>query len=421
MKRLLSVLAFVLLGLILSGCAQLLPTQYTHVAPHAEPQAAPEELDALTADSQGSLKRAIRSLVQNGVEHGVIRVREYDGDVEQGLAEAAYQVAREDPLGLYAVDYMTHDCSLIVSFYEIHIDITFRKFATPLDEIPYVSTDAEAIRLLHEAMDRYDEHLTMYLTYDSQLDYAALAETYFANNPRRLMARPALRQTRYPETGSPRIVELTFSYPAGKAQLREMEQAVSDTLSAASVYVRYRESELEKARLLFSYLTERFTYAEEESDTPVYSLLFEGLATSQSMAQVWQMLCDETGLECYTVTGLRDGAACQWNIVLLDGEYMHLDILRDMLETGVLTPRYDEDLTQYYFDAASYPACPAPEPVGEFEPGTPDGETPEEDPGQNPGELTPGEDAPEPAPEPEPEPEPPVPGGEPDTDQPDIP
>lgn len=411
MKRLLTAFSL-LLCLTLCGCARLLPTEYTQIAAHVEPQSAPEDFDALTADSESSLKRAIRQLVQNGVEHGVIRVREYSGDVEADLAAAAYQIAREDPLGLYAVDYMTHDCSLIVSFYEIHIDITFRDFATELDEIPYVSSDAEATKLLHEAMDSYADHLTMYLTYDSTLDYALLAEQYFADNPRRLMARPSLHAAAYPDAGAPRIVELTFSYPASARDLREMEQAVSDTISAASVYVRYRESELEKAKLLYSYLTERFTYTEAESATPIYSLLCEGVATSQSMAQVWQLLCDETGLECCTVSGLRAGADYSWNIVLLDGEYVHLDLLRDVLETGALQPRYDEDMGEYYFDAAAYPACPAPEPaIGlEPEPGE-DGESGEEAPGEGgePADENPGEAPNPPSDEPTPaEPEPPA-------------
>ena len=53
--------------------------------------------------------------VRGGVEHGVIRVQQYTGTLEDDLAAAAYSVAREDPAGAYAVDYMTHECTLIVS------------------------------------------------------------------------------------------------------------------------------------------------------------------------------------------------------------------------------------------------------------------------------------------------------------------
>ena len=70
-----------------------------------------------------SLKNALRTLVQNGVEHGVIHTSQYSGDVEEDLPAAVYEFSREDPIGAYAIDYITHDCTLIVAYYEIRIDI----------------------------------------------------------------------------------------------------------------------------------------------------------------------------------------------------------------------------------------------------------------------------------------------------------
>gem|GEM_PF-6446238 len=75
--------------------------------------------------------------MQNGVEHGVIHTSQYSGDVEEDLPAAVYEFSREDPIGAYAIDYITHDCTLIVAYYEIRIDITFRDVRTPLDEIEY--------------------------------------------------------------------------------------------------------------------------------------------------------------------------------------------------------------------------------------------------------------------------------------------
>ena len=94
---------------------------------------------------------------------------------------------------------------------------------------------------------------------------------------------PEVHTAVYPDSGASRVVELTFTYPETAAELREKQQAVTDSLRAASVYVRYREKETDKAELLLSYLTERFAYTQKQTDTPVYSLLCEGYATSQSM------------------------------------------------------------------------------------------------------------------------------------------
>ena len=188
--------------------------------------------------------------MRGGVEHGVIRVQQYTGTLEDDLAAAAYSVAREDPAGAYAVDYMTHECTLIVSYYEIHVDITFRKTLTPLSQIPYVSVLSDLERRLHEAMDGYDAVLTIYAGYDQEPDYAALAQDYYEQNLGRLMALPQITVESYPQGGKPRIVELTMRYPESSRTLESMAQQVSDTVSAASVYVRFRESAWENLQLL---------------------------------------------------------------------------------------------------------------------------------------------------------------------------
>ena len=172
-----------------------------------------------------------------------------------------------------------------------------------------------------------------------------------------------------------------------------MQQAVTESLRAAEIYVRYCASETEKAALLFTYLAERFPYQEGSSRTPVYSALCQGIADSKSMAQSWQLLCDEAGITCQTVSGMRGSESYWWNIVKLDGGYCHVDILRDLLGGGTLRLRYDEDMTgEYYWDQPQTPACPAPvpeeeppaeeqpEPPAETEPGEP--EAPEETPAQ---------------------------------------
>ncbi len=358
MKRIWFCLTAVLLCLAMTACSRLIPTEYTQLSVHSDTQKAQEDPDALTAENFSGLKRAIRSFVSNHIEHGVIRVYNYTGSVEDDLGTAAYEVSREDPLGAYAVDYMTHDCSLIVSFYEIHIDITFRKTLQQIDEIEYVGSDTEAKSLISAAMDGYEPSLTLYTTYYNDQNYEKLAQNYYESNPGKIMAMPEVHTAVYPDSGASRVVELTFTYPETAAKLREKQQAVTDSLRAASVYVRYREKETDKAELLLSYLTERFAYTQKQTDTPVYSLLCEGYATSQSMAQSWQLLCDQVNIECVTVAGSRQGANYWWNIVKLDDRYYHVDILSDVLAGSVLHLRSDGEMKDYYWDTGKYPACP---------------------------------------------------------------
>lgn len=400
MKRRLLTVLFALLLLLLCGCAALVPSEYTLVTPHNLGTKTEQQSDVLTVSNYKMLKNALRTLVQNGVEHGVIHTSQYEADIEADLPQAVYEIAREDPIGAYAIDYITHDCTLIVAYYEIKVDITFRDVLTPLDEIEYVGGETEAGRLISRALEDYDDHLTLYATYPGRPDYAALVQNYCDSHLREHAAEPELTVTEYPADARNRIVELVFSYPASRRELQEMQQDVRESLAAAEVYVRYCTSETEKAALLFTYLAERFPYQQGDSRTPVYSALCQGVANSKSMAQSWQLLCDEAGLTCQTVSGMRGSESYYWNIMQLDGGYCHVDILRDLLGGGTLRLRYDEDMTgEYYWDQPQTPACPAPVPE----------EPPVEDPEESapPAEEDPGTAVPpdeEPAPPEEPQP-----------------
>ena len=89
-----------------TGCASLISREYTTVTPYVEQHTVEENEEALVAENYLSLKNAILSFVEDGMEHGVIRVYDYDGDVEADLAAATYEVSRADPLGAYAVDFL---------------------------------------------------------------------------------------------------------------------------------------------------------------------------------------------------------------------------------------------------------------------------------------------------------------------------
>ncbi len=346
----------------LCACARIVPTEYVSVKPHSDDASSVQEHDAARAENFSELKRAIRGFVQDGAENGIVRIYTYDGDVEEDLTLAAYQVSREDALGAYAVDYMTHRVTRFISYYEIEFDITFRRTKQQLERIEYVpfAASLRTQQQVEAALERHDAQLALHVARYAEHDYLPLVRAYYDNHADTMMAMPDLRVATYPETGDTRIVELGFTYPASVQEISRMRQDVTDTLDAAEVYVRYRENEFERANLLFTYLLGRFTYQKGESDTPMYAFLCEGVATSEGAAKGWQELCDRSGITCLTVHGVRGGEEYWWNIIELGGRWQHVDILRDVLETKMLTARYDSDMGNYYWDGEDLPACPAP-------------------------------------------------------------
>lgn len=356
-----------LLVLCLTGCSSLAPNEYLSVTPHTDSNTQLSDTSALTAENYESLKNAILRLVRTGQTDGVIRVTNYDGDVESDLAEAAYEVSKLDPLGAYAVDYMTHSCTQIVSYYEIRINMTFRRTPADIFQISSASTDAQLKSQLQVSVNRGAERLTLQMNnYRDQAQLVpGLVAEYCAANPDLVIEPPAVSVEVYPDSGSVRIMEINFQYTNTPEELQQKQQAVQESLHAAAEYIRYRSTDLEKARLLYTYLTERFHYTAAETTTPLYDALCGGVADPAGLSQAWQQILELAGVECYTVTGLRGGEPYTWNIFRADNCYRHLDLAKCVLHVGAPQFLTDWDMSDYYWNTELYPACnpiPAPNP-----------------------------------------------------------
>ena len=394
---------------LLAGCSAWKYDDYLSLSPHSSATTQTASPNAVTAENYLGLKNAILGFIREGQANGTIRVTNYDGDVEADLSEAAYEVSKLDPLGAYAVDYMTHDLVRIVSYYEIHISITFRRTVEEIAAIEPVSTEAQLQSKLHEAIDRCDSRLTVRMSNYQEPDIQAMVDTYCAENPGTVMEKPTLTVSAYPDTGTVRVLEIDFGYTETPQALSEKAEAVGESVDAAAEYIRYRDSDRGKAELLFTYLMERFTYVSGESSTPLYDALCSGVATPLGLAQAWQLICDQAGVECYTVTGLKDGESYTWNIISADGYYRHVDLYRCVLERGTLVLETDGEMSGYYWSQEDYPVCePEPTvpvtvdppeapaetpPAEEPEPEDPQPEEPTEPPAETPDESQPHPDA----------------------------
>ena len=71
MKRWMIISLLALLLAALCGCSRLVPSSYTLVTPHDAGAKSEPQSDVLTVRDYKTLKNALRTLVQNGVEHGV--------------------------------------------------------------------------------------------------------------------------------------------------------------------------------------------------------------------------------------------------------------------------------------------------------------------------------------------------------------
>lgn len=349
---------------LLCGCASpLVPNEYSIVSEHSD-TTIEEQSDALSAETYDELTRNILTFVESGTQHGVIHVYNYDGDVTKDISSAVYEVWKNDPIGAYAVEFITTDCNLLLSYYEIRVEITYRADSADLSSIQYVRGTAGARDAIESTLSAAGTRLTLRISaFDEDADWDDLVESYCVARPETIMETPKVSVSVYPDSGSTRILDLRFQYEHTAVELASMQTAVGTVLNSAVNYVRYRKEVGAKAELLYTYLMERFDYTEAKTGTPAYSLLCEGVADSQIFSQVFQILCDRIGLPCQIVSGYLDGESYYWNIVEIDGNYCHVDLMRGVRE-GIreLTFYADQDLSGYSWDRTAYPVCEAIEP-----------------------------------------------------------
>lgn len=107
----------------------------------------------------------------------------------------------------------------------------------------------------------------------------------------------------------------------------------------------------------------------ETSSTP-FSCLVDGLSACEGYSKATKFLCENAGLECYTVSGKAVNSDGQteghmWNIINIDGEYYHLDVTwddpatQDCEETlsHLFINLSDEDISIDHFEYQSFFEC----------------------------------------------------------------
>ncbi len=370
------------LAVLLTGCRFLSDT-YVSVTPHTDayPQQAEEE--ALTVENYTELKNALLSLVEDGAEEAVLTTGAYSGNIEQDYDTAVAYITGINPMGAYIVSSIEKEIVRAGTYYKLNLRIRYRRSHAELNKAKTVRGEAGARDAVAAAVADSSERLLLRISGYEQIDFDAMVEECSQQDITKVMAQPAVTADVVPNSGSVRIVELNFSYPRPAAELRVMQSAVNTIMNSAYGYVRFGQNDVEKAVLLYSFLTERHDYIVQSSETPAYALLCEGVADSRAFAEVYSIMCNRANVNCTIVHGKKDGKAYDWNILELESGTWHIDVLGDE-QAGSREPnmRTDEQMEGYSWDRQAYPECggliaPPEPPEGPQEIGKPKGETTE--------------------------------------------
>ena len=347
--------------LTLSGCT-LTQLEYQSVVPHDEQYNLDEGSDALVVDNYMGLKNAIFSFVEAGSEYGVIRIYQYENEetwdsatIEAGLAEAVDEICNTDPLGVYAVDYMTHDCTKIATYYEIHLYIIYTRTPEEIAAIIRVGGMNGIRSPMTAAIVEAEPKIALRVSNYAPTNYDLLARRCYRGAPSQIVCLPEITSSIYPVSGVQRIVELQFQYPYTDAQMdarrAELDAALGELASQypAAFYAT-------TLRSLCNQLRTQALGKTRTEDALLYDLMCGTTYSDESIALAVTELCDRMGVSVHTVVGEKDGREYCWNMILLGDVWYHLDTAA-FVQTGEFKLSLDDDMQQYSWNTAQYPTC----------------------------------------------------------------
>ena len=336
-------------SLLLGGCGWA-NQSYVSVEPHKEHRQN-QQTDVISASNYIELLKALENMVASGIEVAAIKVPDYPEDkLEYGIYRAVRNTMQNDPIGAYAVSDIQYEQGSSSGVPAVSVSITYHHNRSEIQRIRKAADTQAAERIVVEALRDYESGIVILAEEFESRDYAQFVQDYAEQNPHTVMEIPQVSQNSY-GSGEDRVLELIFTYQTSRDALRRMQTEVQPVFDAASLYVSGEGEDYQKFSQLYGFLMERFDYKLETSITPAYSLLRHGVGDSRAFATVYAAMCRSAGLECMTITGTRSGEPWSWNLVLDDGCYYHVDLLRG----DQFREQTDREMQSYVWDYSAFP------------------------------------------------------------------
>lgn len=358
MRRLWFLLIF--LVPLLTGCEWMNGLSVS-ISPHEESyvQAGAQKMTA--ASDYDQLYTLMLRMVQSNTTTAAVDVSEYQQEENLGrdLNRVVQELFRKDPMTAYAVDNIETVQAEVGVRHMVNITIHYGKTISQIRSIESVWGTEGIKSKIEQAMKEAKSKITLRVNAYEPIPLEEVVQNSYDNNMASVMEKPEVTAEVYPDRGPIRIMEINFQYSHDQRSLLSMAQEVQVMIFSAEGYVRGQETDRARVERLNSFL-QPLVNKEGSTSTPVYSLLYEGVGNSHSVAVVLKLLCREVGLQCHVVTGEYDSLPYSWNIVKVDGDYYHVDLPRCWKE-GCLKLRYDDEMTAYQWQRDAYPSCPRPE------------------------------------------------------------
>lgn len=160
-------LAWVLALMFLTGCASILEREYSTVEPHSSKFWESETADTLRAENYQDLVNDLLILIGRHKESATIRLYGVEDDltVTETVDQAMGEVQQETPLGSYAVEYITSSSQLQRGYYEIYVQIGYRRTVEQIQSVVNATSTEAIYSLLESALNAGRTELAVRVNY----------------------------------------------------------------------------------------------------------------------------------------------------------------------------------------------------------------------------------------------------------------
>jgi len=158
---------FLLSVCLLTGCASLLERSYSTSEPHSSKFWESEAAGTLRAENYQDVVNDLLLLISQHTETATLRLYNFSDDmtVADTLERATTEILQETPMGAYAVEYITSSSQAQRGYYEIALEISYRRTEEQVQSVVN-ATSPEALRsLLDTAIDSGKTELAVRLGY----------------------------------------------------------------------------------------------------------------------------------------------------------------------------------------------------------------------------------------------------------------
>ena len=360
-KKLLCLLLSAVLACFSAGCSAF-EKEYVSVHDYVPTVQEPNVSGGkVNVRNYNGLKAALLGMAYAGQTDGsIVFDSAYDGDTTEDMASACWAVRTQDALCAYCVENIAYELNKIVTINEASVYISYSDVTEKPEDIEHLGFSAEAEEAILDALRGGERKIALLVGRSgfSAEDMAAQVTKIYRENPTIVPREPTASVNVFSGTGTQRLYEIQINYRLTQEELSERRAQLAEFAPFADLNVN-AHSEAERAYDACAYLMEHCLFSEEPGQNSAYSALITGQADSEGIAFGYVELCRRLGLDCRIVYGQHDWQDHCWNIVLVDGNYYHVDVTQCMqggLAFGFL--RNDESFWGIYrWDVSAYPRC----------------------------------------------------------------